>query len=379
MDSIGMFFRFLYRIRRWLVFGPAIVTILAIYFSSNLPKKYEASTIIYTGIMSSANLQDEKISDYNTANNAFDNIINLVRSRSTLERVSIRLFAQAMIKGDPLKDNLYIKADSYNDLIKRVPADVKRLIDKDDERQTVQNLLNYKREDRKNFLFGLLNWSYQYYSFNALNAITVKRLGTSDMIEIKYSCEDPGIATQTLAILNEELISEYTNLQLGPSNSVIDYFDNQLKIIQDQLRVQEDSLIEYSIKGKIINYEEQTKQLTTISANINDKYEQALMDFYSSRKLITKLEAQLDTRADMMRQNKEFIRTMDEVSLLTRKITELEIYGQQNSTDQIENLPRYKQLLDGSEQKLYDITNNITALQYSKEGLTLNSVIQEGL
>jgi len=379
MDSIGMFFRFLYRIRRWLVFGPAIVTILAIYFSSNLPKKYEASTIIYTGIMSSANLQDEKISDYNTANNAFDNIINLVRSRSTLERVSIRLFAQAMIKGDPLKDNLYIKADSYNDLIKRVPADVKRLIDKDDERQTVQNLLNYKREDRKNFLFGLLNWSYQYYSFNALNAITVKRLGTSDMIEIKYSCEDPGIATQTLAILNEELISEYTNLQLGPSNSVIDYFDNQLKIIQDQLRVQEDSLIEYSIKGKIINYEEQTKQLTTISANINDKYEQALMDFYSSRKLITKLEAQLDTRADMMRQNKEFIRTMDEVSLLTRKITELEIYGQQNSTDQIENLPRYKQLLDGSEQKLYDITNNITALQYSKEGLTLNSVIQEWL
>ena len=304
MDSIGMFFRFLYRIRRWLIIGPAIVAILAIYFTSNLPKKYEASTTIYTGIMSSANLQDEKNSDWNATNNAFDNIINLASSRSTIERVSIRLFAQAMIKGDPRKDNIYIKAESYNDLIKRVPADVKRLIDKNDEQQTVQNLLNYKQEDRNNFLYGLLNWSYPYYSFNALKSITVTRLGSSDMIEIKYSCKDPGIATQTLAILNEELISEYTNLQLGPSNSVIDYFENQLKIIQDQLRVQEDSLMKYSIQGKIINYEEQTKQLTTVSVNINDMYEKALMDFYSSRKLITKLESQLNTRADMMRDNR---------------------------------------------------------------------------
>ncbi|HEY5499030.1 MAG TPA: exopolysaccharide biosynthesis protein, partial [Bacteroidales bacterium] len=270
MDSIGLFFRFIYRIRHWLILGPAFVTILAIYFSSDLPKKYEASTTIFTGIMSSANVQEDKTSDWNTTNNAFDNIINLVHSRSTLERVSIRLFAQAMIKGDLNKDNVYIRAESYKDLINRVPKDVRLLIDKNDEQQTVQNLLNYKKEDKNNFLYGLLNYSYRYFSFNALKAITVTRLQNSDIIEIKYSCEDPGIATQTLNILNEELITEYTNLQLGPSNNVIDYFENQLKSIQDQLKVQEDSLMEYSINGKIINYEEQTKQLTTISANLDD-------------------------------------------------------------------------------------------------------------
>jgi len=379
MDSIGLFFRFIYRIRNWLILGPAFVTILAIYFSSDLPKKYEASTTIFTGIMSSANVQEDKTSDWNTTNNAFDNIINLVRSRSTLERVSIRLFAQSMIKGDPKKDNVYIRAESYNDLINRVPKDVRLLIDKNDEQQTVQNLLNYKKEDKNNFLYGLLNYSYRYYSFNALNAITVTRLQTSDILEIKYSCEDPGIATQTLNILNEELITEYTNLQLGPSNSVIDYFENQLKSIQDQLKIQEDSLMEYSINGKIINYEEQTKQLTTISANLDDKYQQSLMDFYSSRKLINKLESQLDTRAEMMKQNKQFIRSLSQVSLLTKKITELEMLGQDNASEDADNLPRYKELLEKAEENLSDITNNVSNLQYSKEGLSMNAVIQDWL
>jgi len=379
MDSIGLFFRFIYRIRHWLILGPAFVTILAIYFSSDLTKKYEASTTIFTGIMSSANVQEDKTSDWNTTNNAFDNIINLVRSRSTLERVSIRLFAQAMIKGDPKKDNVYIRAESYRDLINRVPKDVRVLIDKNDEQQTVQNLLNYKKEDKNNFLYGLLNYSYRYYSFIALNAITVTRLNTSDILEIKYSCEDPGIATQTLNILNEELITEYTNLQLGPSNSVIDYFENQLKTIQDQLKIQEDSLMEYSISGKIINYEEQTKQLTTISANLDDKYQQSLMDFYSSRKLINKLESQLDTRAEMMKQNKQFIRSLSQVSLLTKKITELEMLGQDNASEDAENLPRYKELLEKAEENLSDITNNVSNLQYSKEGLSMNAVIQQWL
>ena len=38
--------------------------------------------------------------------------------------------------------------------------------------------------------------------------IKVARLGNSDMIEIAYSANDPGIAYNTLEILNEELCEE---------------------------------------------------------------------------------------------------------------------------------------------------------------------------
>jgi len=379
MNIISSIFRFLYRLRYWLVIGPAIVTLLAIYFTSNLPKTYEANTTIFTGIMSNPDISSQKNTDWNSTNNAFDNIINLVRSRATLERVSIRLFAQAMIKGDSRKDNLYIKAETYNNLVRIVPDDVKKLIDKNDEQQTVQNLLNYKKEDTNNFLYGLQNWFYPYYSFNALRSIIVNRLGSSDMLEIKYSCGDPGIAHQTLIFLNEEIISEYTSLQLGPSSSVIDYFENQLKVIQDQLNVREDSLIDYSIKGKIINYEEQTKQLTQVSTDINNKYEQALMDFYSSRKLINNLESKLDARADLVKENKQFMHTMDQVSLLTKKITEIEAFNDENSTEQLNNLPKYKLLLDKAEKKLFDITSKVSAIQSSKEGVSMDDIIQQWL
>lgn len=378
MNIISSLLRFIYRLRYWLLIGPAIATALAIYFTSNLPKTYEANTTIFTGIMSNPDMGSQKNTDWNSTNNAFDNIINLVHSRSTMERVSIRLFAQAMMKGDPKKDNLFIKAESYNNLMRIVPDDVKKLIDKNDEQQTVQNLLNYKKEDSNNFLYGLQNWFYPYYSFNALSAIGVSRLGSSDMLDIRYSCGDPGIAHQTLIFLNEEIISEYTNLQLGPSNSVIDYFENQLKLIQDQLNVREDSLTVYSIQGKIINYEEQTKQLTQISTDISNKYEQALMDFYSSRKLINNLEAQLSARTNLVKENRQFMRTLDEVALLTKKITEIEAFSDEGSTEQA-NLPRYKLLLEKTEQKLYDITDKISEVQYSKEGISMDNIVTQWL
>ncbi|MDD2612350.1 MAG: hypothetical protein PHR38_06150 [Bacteroidales bacterium] len=377
MDVVVTLFRFIYRIRYWIIIVPLLVTIPTYYFTSNLPTTYEASTTIFTGIASSPNV-DEGSNSSQYANNAFDNIIFLVHSRSILEKVSIRLFAQAMMKGDPKQDNKYIRASNYNELFSLVPKDVKRLIDKKSEEITVKNLIKYKESGNNNFIYGLLNWFHPFYSISALGKIEARRLGSSDMIEIKYSCNDPGIVHQTLAILNEELISEYSKLQLGSSNDVISYFEKQLNLSRELLKLQEDSLMNYSMQGKIINYEEQTGMLIAMSNNIETKYEQAMLDFYSSRKLIDNLENRLTTRSELMKENKQFIKNLNIVSLLTKKITELETINDED-TDQSEKLPKYKQLLDISEQKLYDISNDLNATQYSKEGVSMNSFIQEWL
>ncbi|MCE5175168.1 MAG: hypothetical protein ABFC90_10705 [Bacteroidales bacterium] len=377
MDVVVTLFRFIYRIRYWILIVPLLVTIPTYYFTSNLPTTYEASTTIFTGIASSPNV-DEGNNSSQYANNAFDNIIFLVHSRSILEKVSIRLFAQAMMKGDPKQDNKYIRASNYNELLNIVPKDVKRLIDKKSEEITVKNLIKYKESGNNNFIYGLLNWFHPFYSISALGKIEARRLGSSDMIEIKYSCNDPGIVHQTLAILNEELISEYSKLQLGSSNDVISYFEKQLNLSRELLKLQEDSLMNYSMQGKIINYEEQTGMLIAMSNTIETKYEQAMLDFYSSQKLIDNLENRLATRSELMKENKQFIKNLNIVSLLTKKITELETINDEN-TDQSEKLPKYKQLLDISEQKLYDISNDLNATQYSKEGVSMNSFIQEWL
>mgnify|MGYP000511976857 FL=1 len=48
------------------------------------------------------------------------------------------------------------------------------------------------------------------------------------MIEIAYSANDPGIAYNTLEILNEEFVKQYHELRYGETNNVIKFFQEEL-------------------------------------------------------------------------------------------------------------------------------------------------------
>ena len=86
------------------------------------------------------------------------------------------------------------------------------------------------------------------------------------MIEIGYSANDPGITYNTLDILNEEFVKQYRELRYGETNNVIQFFREELARLGSQLTSAEDSLIEYNIEHRIINFDEQTKQITILDA-----------------------------------------------------------------------------------------------------------------
>ena len=66
-----------------------------------------------------------------SVNNTFDNLVNLTKSKGTLETVSMKLLALNLINGDPNIDNKYITAKNYQNLVSFVPKEVLNLIDKD--------------------------------------------------------------------------------------------------------------------------------------------------------------------------------------------------------------------------------------------------------
>lgn len=378
MNKITYVFLFLYRIRYWIIIPPVLVTFLVAYFTNNMSKNYEASTTIFTGITSSPSL-DGISANILTTNNSFDNIINLVKSRSILEQVSLKLFAEGLMYGESDKDNNYIKAENYKNLLSIVPDDVKKLIDKKSLDNTYNNLVNYKRETGENFVFGLLNWEHQHYSISSLSKIQVRRLGASDMIEIKYTSDDPGIVHNTLLILNEVISREFSDLQLKSSNDVINFFEKQLIDIKESLIHAEDSLLKFTLDAKIVNYEEQTKIMTTSRRDQNDKYEQSLTDFYTSAHLIERLEKQLDERVGLLKENKKFLQTLETVSSLAKKISELETFSDESSGSRISIIPRYKEMLKKSEAELQSITTSISSKKLTKEGLTLDQIVIEWL
>lgn len=377
MDIVQYIFRFFYHIRYWLIYGALIVTGLVIYVTRFLPKSYTVSTTIFTGIVSGTTITDG--SQPTPVNNAFDNIINLVRAKSTLENVSIKLLAMSLMYGDKETDNTYITARNYAKLLELVPEDVLKLVDKKSLDKTVENLNAYKDESPDNFVYALLNWNHPHYSYKALSAAQIKRLGSSDIIEIEYSNDDPGLTHHTVKLLSDELFKKYEEIRYKSTNDVIKYFEEQLAILSSTLHNMEDSLTDYNVRNKIINYMEQTKAVAGLNSSYEIKLEQMMLDYNSSSALLGLLDKQMEGRAELLRSNSDFLKALDDLSVINGKITEIESFNSGTAAEKNELLSRYRKLLADTEDRIQKISGNMNSLKISKEGVAVDDIVQQWL
>lgn len=379
MDITLYISRFIYRIRHQLVFGTLIITALVAYFSQFLEKKYTVTTSIYTGITSNTGLNDETRPDWQAVNNTYDNLVNLTKSRGTLENVSLKLLALNLMHGDPDIDNLYITANNYKKLIASVPEEILHLVDTASLDKTVNLFKEYKYSDSRNYLHELFNGSSAFYSYNALSSIIIRRQGNSDLIEIAYTSTDPGITWNTVKLVSEELKYSYNNLRYQTANDIVKYYEEELKKLRVQLNKQENELTDYNVKNSVINYIEQTKAIAHSFADFENRYEETRRNYESSSSIIKNLEQYMDIRTKLVKSNEEFINTLAEVSRISGKITEIETFTSDEMLSKDQELVKYREELRDAEKKIGLITNNINSYKESKEGLAIEGLVQEWL
>jgi Uncharacterized protein involved in exopolysaccharide biosynthesis len=379
MEYLFYLSRFIYRVRWWLIIVPATLTLLAIYSTKHLGRTYDATTTIYTGIISGYTIETSTGAGINLSQQSttLDNILTLITSQSTLKKVSLRLYAQNMIYGDPNRDNTHIMASTYKELLRITPKEVLRLIDKKDEKKTVANLEAYEKPDPKNFVFGLFYWNHPDYCYSALfNKIKVNRIANSDMIDIGYSNGDPGVAYNTLKILNEEFIEQYQQLRFGETNSVIKFFEEELARLKKILETSEDSLTTYSLSKRIINYGEQTKQVAGQNTAYEEKYEGFLLEYNTAKTLINELEKGMDSHTKSLRNNSDFISRMQRITALTSKITDIETFNNESSLGD-QNLSSYKKQLKKAESDFSEFAEKFTNQKYTKEKIAPEEILQQ--
>ena len=379
MDITLYISRFIYRIRHQLVFGTLIITALVAYFSQFLEKKYTVTTSIYTGITSNTGLDDETRPDWQAVNNTYDNLVNLTKSRGTLENVSLKLLALNLMHGDPEIDNLYITANNYKKLIASVPEEILLLVDTTSLDKTVNLFKEYKYSDSRNYLHELFNGSSAFYSYNALSSIIIRRQGNSDLIEIAYTSTDPGITWNTVKLVSEELKYSYNNLRYQTANDIVKYYEEELKKLRVQLNKQENELTDYNVKNSVIDYIEQTKAIAHSFADFENRYEETRRNYESSSSIIKNLEQYMDIRTKLVKSNEEFINTLAEVSRISGKITEIETFTSDEMLSKDQELVKYREELRDAEKKIGLITNNINSYKESKEGLAIEGLVQEWL
>lgn len=383
MEQLRYIYTFINKIKWWLLLAPLIVTGVVVLFTRHLNLEYSVDSTIYTGVVSGYGLETEEAStqNWNMLNNTLENIINIITAKETLKDVGLRLYIQDMIHGDPNKDNTYIKASNYNKLVSITPKEVLDLIDKTSEEKTLENLLNYEESNSKNFIYGLLNWHHPHYSYEALSKISVKKLGNSDMLQITYSANDPGIAYNTLVILNKSYQKEYQDIQFGTTNNVIRYLEQELEKVSYDLRNGEDSLTIYNIENRVINYDEQTKQVAAYDKDFELIYQDALLRYNSSKALIGKLEIQIAENLSTIKNNSEFIVKLHRISDLRTKVANIESFLPDSivsSKDQ-KQLSSYKAELKKSEDGLHDILNTLSNQRYTKDGYPTSNFVSQWL
>lgn len=376
MDIVQFISQFFYRIRYWLLWGSLIVTALVIYFTQFLPFKYTVNSSIYAGVTNSINIDGSKLVNINST---FDNLINIAKSKSTLEKVSVRLLATSFVYGEEWKDNMYIQAKHYRQLIQITPKEVLALVDRSSLDKTIQNFTEYRKEHSNNFIYAMYSRPRAFYSYEALNTIIVKRLGVSDIIELSYTSSDPGITQNTLKILEDELIKAYEILRFSATNNVIAYFEEQVRLAKQKLTEEENDLMHYNVEKQVINYDEQTKALATTKYEVDDREEAAKRTYESALALRQMLEDKMDIRAKIIRTNTNLLKELEKVSSLNQSIMEQEIFTTEKSQNSSGLLSKEKQALKNAEDKISSLSDNLNEYGFSKEGVGIQNMVDEWL
>ncbi|MGL5272780.1 MAG: hypothetical protein ACRC8J_04765, partial [Phocaeicola sp.] len=370
MELLKYIFRFFYRIRWWMVIPPIVVGILMWFLTRNMEKTYDVKTTIYTGIITGYNIES---SDSKNASVHMSNLINVITTERTLKIVSLKLLTRCLIYGDPERNTSYITAEHFQELYNTVPREVKALIDKQNEERTYQNLLAYERPSANNFIYGLLNYRHPYFSVAILaEKIKVGQLGYSDLIEIGYSANDPGITYNTLEILNEEFVKQYRELRYGETNNVIKFFREELARLGKELTEAEDSLIDYNIEHRIINYGEQTKQVTIMDASYQMMDNELLINTSTSRALIDFYEYKLGDIARLIRSNGLFLDNLKNITQINSEITGLQILPHEGEN---ESIKKEKEKLSKAEDELSAIVRQISAESASTNNIAVEELV----
>lgn len=383
MDIFRYLVRFLFKIRWYLVILPLIALIVAWFMTRNMERIYDTNTTIYTGMITGYNIEGGTGTAGGNAQTNIKNLMLIVTTDNTIHEVSLRLFARCMMYGNPGKDNNYISAEHFRKLNASVPADVKALINHNNEKQTYANLKAYEKPSQDNYLFGLLN-HHPYFGINSITSrLKVLQLNNSDIIDIAYSSNDAGIAYNTLDILNEVFARQYQQLRFGETTNVIKFFEREVARLYRILTGAEDDLIRYNIDKRIINYGEQTKQLTVLDSEEKNAVNNQLMNYTTTKALMDYLERQLGDRAKIIKANRDFTNQITDISRIQSRIANLKLMSSEgggNEQESQQELAKAEKMLQNATGNVRNLTRDIEAGSYSTEtGVKANDMITKWL
>lgn len=381
-----------------LITVPILLGVLVILLTMNPSFEYSSQTLLYTGLATGSSIEMDKTFNYQATNSAFDNLINIIKSRETQEEVAIRLLALHLML--PEANPKYISEELFKEFQEKIPKylydyvstgegtyNVENKIEGTDEKlfpeqidrykyeKTVENLIAFMKSSNDNYVYELLNYDEDdHYSLKAISSITAQRINSSDLIKLSYTVNDPGVCQQTLAIYNSVCIKNYKLIKENRSDAVVKYFQNELKKARVELKNAEDELLEFNKSSKIINYYEQSKAVAVVKEDMEVDYKKNIAELAGLNAGITRLEKKLDIQEIIQEKNNLILDKKKQLGDLNFQLSLLKAENQSNYS--LENSNKITQLENDTKKlndeikkgvdQLYSYQNSIDGLPVSK-------------
>jgi len=373
--TIYSFIKILWR-KAWILIALPVVTGIIVYLATNsLPVQYSTEATIFTGITSNSgidNLGSNKV-DYFATQNAYNNLISVLKSRNVMEETALRLFSTHLLLEFP--DEKVISEKSFEELRDVVPDDIMQLKVKNDFERSYQNITSHIDQKNDNFLYGILNYDHPDYSTKALSNIKVERIQNSDMIKIVYTNSDPGICYQTVKILTGVFIERYNLLKKNQTGTAVAYFEKQLRESSAKLKSSEDRLLSFNTQNDIINYYEQTKHISSQEEKIEIKLQEMSMQYSAAQAVLNKLEIETQKRFDINLQNVEILSIREKLISLNDQLARTDLSQNENS-EEIVKLNNKKVEL---EKKLANKIDSLYTYKSNSQGIELEKILGDWL
>ncbi|MRX66305.1 GumC family protein [Maribacter luteus] len=380
--NLLFFIRLLLRHIGLLVGVPILLGVMVFLLTQNQPKVFSSKARVYTGISSGSgiDLENTKI-DYRGTGIAYGNLLNLIKSRSTLEIVGLKLFAQHMALDSA--DNRVISVKNYEELVETVPDEVKALVVKGNPSATYDNFVELKNSDNQNYIYELVNLDHPIYSIEKISGkIGLNRVPSSDFIDIAYESEDPAICQNALLILCDVFVRLNTEMGVNQSDVVVKYFEGQLGESTEHLRDAEDDLLQFNKKHNIINYYEQTKHIAGEKEEFEIKFFQVQREFSGAKAVLEVLESKLQTHDKKRIASQKIIDLRKELSTKNFDLAMLRMNLERDSTSMKKNAISILE----AEKNIKEIENQLNAqvdtiynTDYDTKGVASSSILSDWL
>ncbi|WP_136467662.1 GumC family protein [Flagellimonas onchidii] len=380
--NLLFFVRLLLRHITLLLVTPIILASLVFFLTKDQPKIYNSKARVYTGIASGSTIElDNTKLDFRATNTAYDNLINLIKARTTIETVGLKLFAQHMSLDSA--DARIISKEKYKVLMEIVPEDVKALVVKGDVQKTYENFKKLKESNHTNFIYELINLKHPDYSIEKIvGRISVRRILSSDFVDIEFESEDPGICQNTLLILSEVFVKLNADIKVNQSDAVVKYFEGQLNTSTKTLRKAENELLDFNRTHNIINYYEQTKHIASEKEHFELEYQKVHIKHYAARAVLETLESKLEAHEKKRLSSKDIISLRNELADVNFQISMKSLGIESDSLKQVQNAKDVVGLKDRAteiKENLKEQVDQLYVTDYDHKTLAVTNILADWL